>query len=333
MEEKTENFTEASAKAVTKELRDAVWPVYEHYEILEEDGEMFVVASVSHASFVEPEPIEDSVIKKGEMKGRRWREFGGREPLEDHMTLYAPLKTPELVVELAKLAEEEITPEDVLGWAEFYGLLASIPGDDTVSTYDGFVNLRVNGWGRRESVRRFAEAAREIRACLRIYEALTADEVVDLDELSAAAGPLPLEVLRQWDRREGEERSWLFRVLGRIIQARLNEHCYPQFTTYTAGGLAAGKFALSWGFKNLLGAIWLHMAWLLEAEGDRVRRCKLPGCLRVIHFEPGEPASDPGLKMNTRRKYKTRVDREFCKGRGCKQKYHYRKKAGWLDYS
>jgi hypothetical protein len=118
-----------------------------------------------------------------------------------------------------------------------------------------------------------------------------------------------------------------------MVQARLNEHCYPQFTTYTAGGLAAGKFALSWGFKNLLGAIWLHMAWLLEAEGDRVRRCKLPGCLRVIHFEPGEPATDPGLKMNTRRKYKTRVDREFCKGRGCKQKYHYRKKAGWLDYS
>lgn len=137
--------------------------------------------------------------------------------MEDHMTLYAPLKTPELVVELAKLAEEEITPEDVLGWAEFYGLLVSIPGDDTVSTYEGFVNLRVNGWGRRESVRRFAEAAREIRACLRIYEALTADEVVDLDELSAAAGPLPLEVLRQWDRREGEERSWLFRVLGRMV--------------------------------------------------------------------------------------------------------------------
>ena len=71
MEEKTENFTVASAKAVTEELRDTVWPVYEHYEILEEDGETFVVASVSHASFVEPEPIEDSVIKKGEMKCRR----------------------------------------------------------------------------------------------------------------------------------------------------------------------------------------------------------------------------------------------------------------------
>jgi len=216
-------------------------------------------------------------------------------------------------------------------WAQLYGLLG-IPGDDMVSTHDGSMNYQVRGWGRRESVRRFAEAAGEIKACLRIYEAVTAEEDVDLAKLSAAAGPLPLEVLRQWDRREGEERSWLFGVLGRMVQTRLNEHCYPQFTTYARGGLADGRFALSWGFKNLLGAIWLHMAWLLEAEGERVRRCKLPGCLRVIHFEPGEPAADPGLKKNVRGRYKTRVDREFCKDRGCKQKYHYRKKAGWPGY-
>ena len=83
----------------------------------------------------------------------------------------------------------------------------------------------------------------------------------------------------------------------------------------------------------MLGAIWLHMAWLLEAEGERVKRCKLPGCLRVIHFEPSEPPADAGLKKNARGKYKTGSDREFCKGRGCKQKYHYRKKAGWTGYN
>jgi hypothetical protein len=58
----------------------------------------------------------------------------------------------------------------------------------------------------------------------------------------------------------------------------------------------------------------------------------VPGCLRVIHFEPGAPAAHPGLKKNPRGKYKTRIDREFCKGRGCKQKYHYRRKAGWPGY-
>jgi hypothetical protein len=327
-----ESFAEASEKAVKQDSPIPGWPVYEHYEIAEEDGETFVIAAVSPDSFIKSEPKQEGVIQEGEMKGLKWQEFEGRDPLEDAMILYPPLRTPELVIDLAELAEKQITPEDVLSWAQVYGLLG-ILGDDTVSTYDGFVNLRVSGWGRRESVRRFTEAAGEVRACLRIYEAVTADEDVDLDKLSSDSGPLPLEDLRQWDLREGEERSWLFHVLGRMVQTRLNEHCYPRFTTYTRGGLAAGKFALSWGFKNLLGAIWLHIAWLLEAEGERVRRCKLPGCLRVIHFEPGQPLANPGLKRNPRGRYKTRVDREFCKGRGCKQKYHYRKKAGWKDYS
>ena len=100
-------------------------------------------------------------------------------------------------MELAELTEKEITSEDVLGWAHVYGLLASVPGDDMVSTFNGFVNLQVKGWGRRENVRRFAKAAGEIRACLRTYEAVAAEEEVDLDKLSTDAGPLPLEALRQ----------------------------------------------------------------------------------------------------------------------------------------
>ena len=87
---------------------------------------------------------------------------------------------------------------------------------------------------------------------------------------------------------------------------------------------------MSYGFKNLLGAIWLQMAWLLCAD-EGIRRCKLPDCFRVIAFEPGEqpPLDAP---KGARGKYKTRKDREFCKDRPCKQKYHYRKKAGWPRY-
>ena len=130
-----------------------------------------------------------------------------------------------------------------------------------------------------------------------------------------------------------KERSWLFHVIGEVIQRRLDEYCYPQLGLHAYGGVATSRFSLTWGFRGLIGALWLHMAWLLEAEGQRVKRCKLPGCLRVIHFDSGEPLADPGLKKNARGKYKTRSAREFCEGRGCKQKYHYRKKAGWLGYS
>jgi len=121
---------------------------------------------------------------------------------------------------------------------------------------------------------------------------------------------------------------------------RLDEYCFPQFAVHTNGGIATGKFSLAWLFKGLIGAIWLHMAWLLDAEGQRVKRCKLPGCLRVIHFEPGRSADDLGsikdadgtFRKNARGTYKTRSDREFCKGRPCTQNYHYRKKAGWKGY-
>jgi len=110
-----------------------------------------------------------------------------------------------------------------------------------------------------------------------------------------------------------------------MVQAHLNEHCYPQFTTYARGGLANGRFALSWNFKNLLGAIWLHMAWLLEAEGERVTRRKLPECLRVIRLESGEPAANPGLRKNAHGKYKTRSETASSVRDGLasrKQKYH-----------
>lgn len=157
-----------------------------------------------------------------------------------------------------------------------------------------------------------------------------------MGDISRVANLLPGKAFAPFgpaERHAGRERPWLYRVLARMIQMRLDLYCYPQFVAHTHGGVATGRFSLVWGFRGLIGALWLQMAWLLEAEGEKVRRCKLPGCLRVIHFEPGEPVADLGLKRNVRGRYKTRSDRELCKGRGCKQKYHYRKTAGWPGYS
>jgi hypothetical protein len=328
------HFEHAAKKAVKEELRGAGWPVYKDYEVVTEDGDAFVVAPVSHALFFEAEPRE-VVVQEGVDKGSRWQRLAGRDPAKEAMTFYAPLGTPELVLELAELAEREITPRVVLEWAQVYGLLG-FPDEDFVGTDEGFVELKVNGMGRRDRVQRFTEAAGEIRACLRIFEAVTSSEDVPLEELLSFATFLPRKAFVPFgpiERHAGKERSWLLRVIGRLIQMRLDEYCFPQFAVHTNGGIATGKFSLAWGFKGLIGALWLHMAWLLDAEGQRVKRCKLPGCLRVIHFDPGDPVADPGLKKNVRGKYKTRSDREFCKGRGCKQKYHYRKKAGWNGYS
>jgi hypothetical protein len=322
-------------KAVKPEhsaIRGTVWPVYEEYEIVEEDNEPFVVAPISRDSFFEKKPSKRELVGSGKetyMAETHW----GRSPLRDAMSFYSPLRTPELVVDLAELAEQKIEPKKVRDWALTYGLL-SPPDEDIVTARDEFMEYKVPHQGRRQSVRSFAETALDVRACLRTYEAITNTEI-ERDELLSVARLLPRKAFLPYGPRGsrlGKERSWLLMVIGRLVQMRLEEYCYPLFGARTQNGEATGDFILTWGFRGLVGAVWLHMAWLLEAENERVQRCKLRDCLRVIHFEPGEPAEDPGLRRNVRGKYKTRQDREFCKGRGCKQKYHYRKKAGWAGY-
>lgn len=299
-------LSDAATKAVKEELRSQPWVVYEHYEIVKENGRAFVVAPAK----------------------------GTLNATDDAKHTYAPLHNPDLVVDLALMADTPITPEAILVWARQYGLMG-FPEDDVVKLRDS--GHRFIGYGRRDDVDRFARAAREVGKCLRIYEALTADTAEEalkeiIAELWSPPEPLSTKALVPPEHRAGNERPYLFRVLGKAVSMRLREHCHPKLLTYTTGGLAIGEFALSWGFKGLIGALWLQMAWLLEAEAERVKRCKLPDCLRVVHFEASKPPPDPGFKRNVRGKYRTRSDREFCKGRGCKQKYHYRKKAGWPGY-
>lgn len=310
--------------------------MYRDYDIVidEESGESYVVASVG---------LFELVADEDAGHGQRTKTYRGRDPGQDahnyaplrapELVLdnnYAPLSVPELVVELANLADNTIMPEVVLDWAQTYGLLASSREEDVLERPGLMGQERISGYGCRESVSGFARAAAEIRTCLRIYEALRRDEDLDLEKLSSEVSPLPADAMRPWEREQGHEQAWLFGVLGRMIQTRLHQHCYPQFNIYTRGGYPTGRFVLSWGFHSLLGAIWLQMAWLLENE-DSVTFCRLPDCRRVITFEPGEPSyeiSSPG-----RGTYKTRSDRVFCRDRACKQKYHYRKKAGWDEYT
>ena len=325
-----------SEKAVKKDLWSRTWSVYRDYDVVvdEESGDSYVVASVA---------LFEVVATEAAGHGQRAKMWRGRDPERDAVPYvplrdsklvvdnnYAPLGVPELVVELANTADNAITPEVVVRWAETFGLLASSREEDVLERPGLIGQERISGLGYRESVSGFARAAAEIRTCLRIYEALRRGENLDLEKLSSKVSPLPADAVRPWERKRGHERAWLFGVLGRMVQMRLREHCYPQFSVYTRGGHPTGRFALSWGFYNLLGAIWLQMAWLLENENS-VRFCRLPDCRRVITYELGEPSYD--IKRPGRGKYKTRSDRVYCRERCCKQKYNYRKQRGWQGYA
>jgi hypothetical protein len=333
---KTGDTTGNSGKAVKKTPPSQQWPVYGEYKVeVEEGGENYVVACTSMA-----EPVSDET----DDHGQRVKSYRGRDPSQDataYLPLrdskpvvdnnYAPLMAPELVVELANIADNPITPEVVLSWAETYGILASSKEEDVL--VDEFVGVPISGYACRESVSAFAAAAGTVRLCLRVYEALIREEELDFEKLSAEIGHLPenklVREMRSWEREPGHERAWLFGMLGRVTQARLLEHCYPKFDTYARGGYPTGRFVLSWGFRNLLGAIWLQFAGILEDE-DSARFCRLPDCRRLITVEHGKPSYE--ISVPGRGTYNTRSDRVFCKGRACKQKYNYRKKAGWPRY-
>jgi hypothetical protein len=311
-------------KSVKKDLlRGERWPVYKAYDISLENGEFFVKAPV------------DSLLER---VGERTSEDGGhtieyrlRDPAADIAFPYAPLRTPELLVDLADLADEPITPEVVRSWAEVYGLLACSPEEDVVDAE----GILVKGWGRRDSVARFSEAARELGACLRMYEAVKHEGPVDLEELSASLGPLPPAfevVLETWKRHNTVERPWLYGVIGRMVQTRIREHCYPKLVIFTQGGNPSGRYGLGYGYNSSLGAIWLLMAQLLDSQN--VTYCRLPDCGRVIEFMPGKPVPTDAPK-GARKGYKTRKDTKFCpsKKRSCRQNYRYRKTAGWRGYT
>src|SRR5215217_7450030 len=260
-------------KAVKEELlRGDTWPVYEDYGVTEENGEVFVIAP--------PHSFIERVREKTLEDGSRIIEHRLRDPSADIKFPYSPLRTPELLVDMAELADEPITPEAVVGWAEVYGLLSCSPEEDVVEAeLETGERTREQGWGKRDSVARFAEAAAEVRVCLRAFEAAKHEGPINLDELSASVGSLPpifWEVWEPWKRHRSVERPWLYGVIGRTVQIRIREYCYPKLVIFTRSDYPSGRFGLGYGFNSLLGAIWLLMAQLLDSQN--VTYCRLPDC-------------------------------------------------------
>jgi hypothetical protein len=87
--------------------------------------------------------------------------------------------------------------------------------------------------------------------------------------------------------------EWALTIVDDAVNRKIENYCYP----IVRG--APGSYELSWGFKSLLGAMWLQMMFLMRAD----RRCRY--CGRPI---------DPGRRSHA----------EFCDNGGkCRAKYAY----------
>lgn len=106
----------------------------------------------------------------------------------------------------------------------------------------------------------------------------------------------PEEAEQRETLRQKDIRTWALGIVEQSVMLKVENDCYP-----TVEG-SPGSYTLGWGFKSLLGAMWLQMMWLMLGEHNHCRWC---GSL----FEP------------------TRRDRRFCDA-DCRQAWNYHKGRG-----
>jgi hypothetical protein len=168
----------------------------------------------------------------------------------------------------------------------------------------------------------FNDAAWQANAVLRIYEAATVPDGPDTTVLSKfvskAESPTPdMEGLTRFEGEEAPQalREWGLREVWRIVGSVLAGHCYPELYRQK------DSFLRGWGFKSLLGAMYLQMWWLMTST-DEPPRCKWTGCTKFITLEEPEQTLTLEGGKTARRKYRTRSDKEFCSN-ACKNRWHY----------
>jgi hypothetical protein len=158
-----------------------------------------------------------------------------------------------------------------------------------------------------ESVENFAFGAWEAHVVWRLYESVRSQEVVDgpsvvrfMSTFDEGGPPITGSWIERDIYSQDTEltRLWALTIVEDAVNRKLEDYCYP----IVRG--APGSYERSWGFKSLLGALWLQMTFLMLAD----RRCWW--CDKPL---------DPGMPSHAR----------FCKNNGrCRANWNYNNGSG-----
>jgi hypothetical protein len=289
-----------------------VWCVFDRYEVQELDGspDVYFYAPVDLPEDL-PTGREPFQLVLNPYRRDPWVDDQG-------LTLYSPLNVPGLFLEFAHLVDDPGLDDEpytennkavALEWITAWGVLGLTP--------TGFDSLteRIHQGGRDDTLSNFVEQAGAANATLRLYEAAIAQERPDIDFIKRG---MPEDRWDYYAQNPAEARKWALRRVGTIVEVYLKLYCFPSFHVEQDGDVI-----LTWQFRNLLGALWVQMMWLLTSTHQT--HCARPGCSKIITFESGQLPPDPGLKKNPRGKYKTRIDKKFCSDT-CRVRNHQQKK-------
>jgi len=249
---------------------------------------------------------------------------------------YEPLvDTPYLFLEFARVGEQRNPRKSLDQWIASYGLLGFardeerrfreyLPHADREMVHPRY---RHQG-GPQETLAALREEVHLANEVLSLYEASLSKDEEKLERTLMTRSPSSVEDLREYGRLIGELAggasyvdsiiSIATSLMSAFIQDTLEMYAFPSIAfdlppreSYQREPLYRLEALYpSWQPRNLLGAIYLQMYWLLTSSGN-LSRCK--HCGRIIsHAVPL-----PGGKGR-----KTRKDKEFCNSR-CRQNYHY----------
>jgi hypothetical protein len=250
------------------------------------------------------------------IKAPTWDKSGAKVRRREYQPL---VKYPDLFLRFARLADDGGLDDDpldskknepaALDWCRRYGALGFTPSDE-----GGSWGGDPRG-GREDSVRAFAFEAWAANSTLRLYEAATNPNGVDVDVIASFVP----------ERRRGFFTStpeiaaaWAKDRAIASVNRVLGPHSCLQIYVRSADDRAIDAY----DFRDLLGAMYLQAMWLLIA--GNLGRCRNPECRRVLAFEQPERKPDPSITNDRGMGYKTRSDREYCDNDNkCANRHYY----------
>lgn len=269
-----ERFEATAEETVSPERRAGTWPVYGRYEVVSRDGGDVEIKAQQRRA-----PAGMQVRDWWELPASRRAAILG-DGL-GHPRTYRPLvDTPGLFVAFARLPET-VTEAVLLDWTNRYGTL----GPDS----------------RSETLSRFRQEAHDAKRALRLYEAATGAASPDREAIEEMLGNHELEPGRYAVGDRASAHDYALLEVELIARRRLAEHTYPDLHQRDLGE----PFSPAFGFRSLLGALYLQLYYVLTAES--APRCQAPECDRLI---------PPG----------SRSHRKYCGSPACKQRVYDRKK-------
>jgi hypothetical protein len=201
---------------------------------------------------------------------------------------YAPLReVPDLFLRFASLAEQDPGIENrdgrleiTMEWIKTYGVLGL--AYDSGDTHEIVYGRRSE---RRENLLIFWDEVHRAADCITLYRAITAPARM-------------LEHSNIHGDTTAEKRKSATQLLGSQLGAKLEHECYPKiyYDVLRDTGETAG-FGLSWGFRSLLGAMYLQLAWRIKS-----RQCQAPGCNNIIGLHERSNKETCSKRCKQRRK-------------------------------